>query len=221
MAKKRDDYKINRKTIEVIDSPEIPSLRDAGGKRMSSRGVEVSDREMRGIEKEERALATGTRPMGGGVLGNGLGADSDMVFKVADRKRFSNLVRVIGESEADWVDEALERHGIVIPGGVRLTRMAAATEAMYHAAVADKNVGAYVALRDSGWGKPKEEVEVSSKVEDAIPIRAEVLADMRRARDVGRVVEVVDVGSGDVVIEKDEKGKYGVSGLPRDVEEKK
>ena len=123
VAKKRDDYKINRKTIEVIDSPEIPSLRDAGGKRMSSRGVEVSDREMRGIEKEERALATGTRPMGGGVLGNGLGADSDMVFKVADRKRFSNLVRVIGESEADWVDEALERHGIVIPGGVRMTRM--------------------------------------------------------------------------------------------------
>ena len=41
-----------------------------------------------------------------------------VVFKVADRKRFSNLVRVIGESEADWVDEALERHGIVIPGGV-------------------------------------------------------------------------------------------------------
>ena len=39
-----------------------------------------------------------------------------------------------------------------------------------------------------------------------------VLADMRRARDVGRVVEVVDVGSGDVVIEKDEKGQYGVSG---------
>ena len=76
-------------------------------------------------------------------------------------------------------------------------------------------------LRDSGWDKPKEEVEVSSKVEDAIPIRAEVLADMRRARDVGRVVEVVDVGSGDVVIEKDEKGQYGVSGLPRDVEEKK
>ena len=35
---------------------------------MSSRGVEVSDREMRGIEKEERALATGTRPMGGGVF---------------------------------------------------------------------------------------------------------------------------------------------------------
>ena len=50
-------------------------------------------------------------------MGNGLGADKDMVFKVADRKRFSNLVRVIGESEADWVDEALERHGIVIPGG--------------------------------------------------------------------------------------------------------
>ena len=48
MAKKRDNYKIDRKTIEVIDSPEIPSLRDAGGKRMSSRGVEVSDREMRG-----------------------------------------------------------------------------------------------------------------------------------------------------------------------------
>ena len=32
-----------------------------------------------------------------------------------------------------------------------------------------------MALRDSGWGKPKEEVEVSNKVEDAIPIKAEVL----------------------------------------------
>ena len=76
-----------------------------------------------------------------------------------------------------------------------------------------------MALRDSGWGKPKEEVEVSNKVEDAIPIRAEVLADMRRARDVGRVVEVEDVGSGDVVVEKDGSGKYVIGGLQVDGKE--
>ena len=73
MAKKRDNYKIDRKTIEVIDSPEIPSLRDAGGKRMSSRGVEVSDREMEEIEREEMALATGKQAVGWWCIGEWVG----------------------------------------------------------------------------------------------------------------------------------------------------
>ena len=176
----------------------IPSLSDRNGKRMSSRGVDVL--------KEEKELFVSEVPVNGGIMGVDSGKVEDLVIKVEDRKRMSTMVRVMGESGADWIGEALERHGIVLPGGVRATRMMAATESMFHAAIADKNVAAYVALRDSGWGKPKDEVEVSGGgMKEAIPITSEVLVELRKARDVKKEI-VVDMkdGGGNVTISNGE-----------------
>lgn len=180
----------------------LPSLKDKGGKRMSSRGA-VFDED----EPKPSKL-----PIGGGILANGTNKDAPMTITVGDRKRFSTLVNMMGDSEAGWVADALEDIGVVLPGGAKITRWAAATEAMFHAAIADKNVAAFVALRDTGPGKPREEIEMMDKGGNVIPINAEVMQDLRRARDAGKVVDV-DVGEGtqDTKIVKGASGEYEVA----------
>lgn len=186
------------------------------GKKVYIRGLE---RQKEKLSKEEAVMVSPVQPIGGGVLANGTKSDSDVVFKREDQKRFSSLVQIIGNAPAPWVAEALEEHGIVLPGGQTITRMAAATEAMFHAAIADKSVPAFVALRDSGWGKPKEELEVTENKPKEILINAEVIQSLRRAKDEGKVIDAeISEGATDAKIVQSDDGSIGVSEIQNNAE---